>query len=81
MKIIKDLKSRGDNSVVILGWSFKKDTNDSRESASIDIACSLLNAGIHIIIHDPMVSNDRIYDDLSIKKVNVKSKKIKVVNL
>ena len=79
-KIIKDLKSRGDNSVVILGWSFKKDTNDSRESASIDIACSLLNAGIHIIIHDPMVSNDRIYDDLSIKKVNVKSKKIKVVN-
>ena len=79
-KIIKELNNSGNNSVVLLGWSFKKNTNDSRESASIDIACELLNAGIHIIIYDPMVSDDRIFQDLSMKKVNVKSKKIKVVD-
>ena len=38
-KIIKALDSEKNNNVVaILGWAFKKDTNDSRESASIYLA-------------------------------------------
>jgi UDPglucose 6-dehydrogenase len=79
-KIIKELNSSGDNSISLLGWSFKKDTNDSRESASIDIAHSLYNAGVHIIIYDPMVSNERIFDDLHIRGVNINSKNVQVVN-
>ena len=34
--------------VLLLGWSFKKDTNDSRESAAIYVANNLLNNNIKI---------------------------------
>lgn len=51
--------------VALLGWSFKKDTNDSRESASIFIANQILKNGISINIYDPKVSRDQIIKDLS----------------
>ncbi len=79
-KIIKELNNGVDNSIALLGWSFKKDTNDSRESASIDIANSLYNAGVHLIIYDPMVSNEKIFDDLYIRGININSKNVQVVN-
>ena len=50
--------------ITLLGWAFKKDTNDSRESASIDIANYLLTEGAILNVYDPMVSNELIYDDL-----------------
>ena len=46
------------------GWSFKKDTNDSRESASIDVAKTLLDEGVNIKIYDPMVSKETILNDI-----------------
>ena len=51
--------------ITLLGWAFKKDTNDSRESAAIYIADQLLDEGAEIHIYDPMVKKDRIFSDLS----------------
>jgi UDPglucose 6-dehydrogenase len=51
-------------SISILGWAFKKDTNDSRESAAIYVAFKLLENGFSLKIYDPMVSKSKIYSDL-----------------
>lgn len=53
-----------DKKIAILGWAFKANTNDSRESSSIYISKKLLDAGASLKIFDPMVSSDRIYSDL-----------------
>ena len=50
--------------VGILGWSFKKNTNDSRESASIFISSFIINQSIPIMIYDPMVKEEKIISDL-----------------
>jgi UDPglucose 6-dehydrogenase len=64
-KIISLLDSSIKNKVVcIFGWAFKKDTNDSRESASIYLAEKLLDKGAIINIYDPMVKKSRIISDL-----------------
>ena len=48
----------------ILGWAFKKDTNDSRESAAIYVTSKLIETGAHIAVYDPMVAPQRILGDL-----------------
>ena len=50
--------------IVILGWAFKKDTNDTRESAAIYVADHLLDEEANIIVYDPKVSKEQIYKDL-----------------
>ena len=50
--------------IAFLGWAFKKDTNDTRESAAIKVADNLLNEQAEIIVYDPKVSQERIYADL-----------------
>ena len=52
--------------VTLLGWSFKKNTNDSRESAAIYVAAHLLEKGTRVKIYDPMVTHQRMISDLSI---------------
>ena len=47
----------------ILGWAFKANTNDSRESAAIYVTEKLFLAGAKIIIYDPKVIESKIYDD------------------
>ena len=51
--------------VLILGWAFKKNTNDTRESAAIYVANNLLNENIEIEIYDPKVKQSQIDYDLS----------------
>ena len=51
--------------VLILGWAFKKNTNDTRESAAIYVANNLLNENIEIYIHDPKVNRSQVDFDLS----------------
>ena len=48
-----------------MGWAFKKNTNDTRESAAIYVASNLLKAGINLKIYDPKVNEMRIYNDLA----------------
>ena len=64
-KIINDSKFFKNNRVAILGWAFKKNTNDSRESSSIYVTKQLLDNGFKIDIYDPMVSKQRIFSDLT----------------
>src|SRR5690554_52183 len=50
--------------ITFLGWAFKKDTNDSRESAAITVADELLHEQAEIAVYDPKVSQEQIYSDL-----------------
>jgi UDPglucose 6-dehydrogenase len=50
--------------ITIYGWAFKKNTNDSRESASIYLAKELLINGAIINVYDPMVESSRIQSDI-----------------
>jgi UDPglucose 6-dehydrogenase len=52
--------------VSLLGWAFKKNTNDSRESAAIYVAAQLLENGHQLWIYDPMVKATRIHLDLTL---------------
>ncbi|WMI66623.1 UDP-glucose 6-dehydrogenase [Aestuariibaculum sp. YM273] len=50
--------------ITFLGWAFKKDTNDTRESAAIQVADNLLNEQAQIEVYDPKVIEERMYADL-----------------
>lgn len=50
--------------ITFLGWAFKKDTNDTRESAAIRVADNLLNEQANVSVYDPKVLKQRIYTDL-----------------
>ena len=50
--------------ISILGWAFKANTNDSRESAAIQVSKSLLVRGGYLKIYDPMIREDQIKMDL-----------------
>lgn len=50
--------------IAILGWAFKKDTNDTRESASIYVADYLLNELANISVYDPKVPAEKVFIDL-----------------
>jgi UDPglucose 6-dehydrogenase len=50
--------------ISFLGWAFKKDTNDTRESAAIYVADHLLHEQAYISVYDPKVSEDQVYADL-----------------
>ena len=47
-----------------LGWAFKKDTNDTRETAAMYVASTLLDDMAEIHVFDPKVSKEQIYNDL-----------------
>jgi len=51
--------------IAFLGWAFKKDTNDTRESAAIYVADNLLNEQANIAVYDPKVETEVIYRDLN----------------
>ncbi len=44
----------------VLGFAFKSNTNDTRESPSISIVNELLENGASVVIHDPKVSEKQI---------------------
>lgn len=50
--------------IVFYGWAFKKDTNDTRESAAIYVADTLLEEKAEIVVYDPKVSAEQVYADL-----------------
>ncbi len=50
--------------IAILGFAFKKDTNDTRESAAIHIVRDLLTENAHVAVYDPRVSKETMHRDL-----------------
>ena len=57
-----DLKKK---TITILGWAFKANTNDSRESPAIYVTEKLYKAGATLEIYDPMVTRDSIINDIN----------------
>jgi UDPglucose 6-dehydrogenase len=51
--------------ITFLGWAFKKDTNDTRESAAIYVADDLINENATIAVYDPKVSRKKVLSDLN----------------
>lgn len=50
--------------ITFLGWAFKKDTNDTRESAAIYVADDLINEQANIGLYDPKVPFQQVLSDL-----------------
>lgn len=64
-KIVKALfNSVADKKIAILGFAFKKDTNDTRESAAISVCRDLLAEQAQVTVYDPKVPRDEILRDL-----------------
>ncbi|MBF4517644.1 UDP-glucose 6-dehydrogenase [Flavobacterium sp. ANB] len=64
-KIVQTLYNTvADKKITFLGWAFKKDTNDTRESAAIYVADDLINEKANISVYDPKVSRNKILSDL-----------------
>ncbi|XP_043699709.1 UDP-glucose 6-dehydrogenase 4-like [Telopea speciosissima] len=54
--------------IAILGFAFKKDTGDTRETAAIDVCHGLLGDKAQLSIYDPQVTEDQIRRDLAMNK-------------
>ena len=64
-KIVQTLYNTvADKKIAFLGWAFKKDTNDTRESAAIYVANDLLYEQAQIAVYDPKVSRTKVLADL-----------------
>lgn len=50
--------------IAFLGWAFKKDTNDTRESAAIYVADILLSEQACVSVYDPKVPESQVYFDM-----------------
>ena len=57
--------------IIILGFAFKANTNDTRESAAISICKDLIDEGANLLIYDPKVNPEQIEKDLKIKEKNI----------
>ena len=51
--------------IAILGFAFKANTNDTRNSPAIDICNDLIENGAKLSIYDPKVSKEQIHIDLN----------------
>ncbi|QCD82600.1 UDP-glucose 6-dehydrogenase 1-like [Vigna unguiculata] len=54
--------------IAVLGFAFKKDTGDTRETPAIDVCKGLLGDKAKLSIYDPQVTEDQITKDLSMRK-------------
>ena len=64
--IIKTLYSTvNGKTIAFLGWAFKKDTNDTRESAAIYVADLLMDEQATIKVFDPKVTATQMQADLN----------------
>lgn len=54
-----------DKKIAFLGWAFKKDTNDTRESPAIYVADQLINEQAEISVFDPKVKETQVLYDLN----------------
>jgi len=50
--------------IAVLGFAFKKDTGDTRETPAIDVCKALMEERASVTIFDPKVSREQIYSDL-----------------
>ena len=53
-----------EKTIAILGFAFKAETNDTRDSAAAAVVRKLLESGYHVRIYDPEVKKAQIYLEL-----------------
>lgn len=64
-RIVRELfNTVADKKIAVLGFAFKKDTNDTRESAAINVCRDLLAEHANVCVYDPKVSADDIAADV-----------------
>ena len=64
-RIVNDLFSTVTGKhIAILGFAFKKDTNDTRETAAIAVCRDLLKEGAQVFVYDPRVPEAQIRADV-----------------
>ena len=53
--------------VTVLGATFKPDSDDVRDSPSLDVAVAMSNAGATVVVHDPkgLVNAERVYPHMT----------------
>jgi len=67
--------------ITILGWAFKKDTNDTRESAAIYVADMLIDEEAIVHVYDPKVNTNQILFDLNYLNSREASTNKKMLNV
>ncbi|CAG8504525.1 4561_t:CDS:2 [Paraglomus occultum] len=77
-RIIKTLFNTITNKrIALLGFAFKKDTGDTRESAAITLCKNFIQENAKVRIYDPKVSPEQIYMDLSEPGIVDNTKEVK----
>ncbi len=59
--------------IAFLGWAFKKDTNDTRETAAMYVADLLMEDRAEIVVYDPKVKPEQMFAD--VEYLNTRSEK------
>ena len=54
-----------DKKIAFLGWAFKKDTNDTRETAAMYVADHLMEDHAKIHPYDPKVTEQQMHEDMN----------------
>jgi UDPglucose 6-dehydrogenase len=81
-KIVQTLYNTvADKKITFLGWAFKKDTNDTRESAAIYVADDLINEQAKISVFDPKVSENKMLSDLNYLETRSSEENAKALNV
>ena len=64
--------------IAVLGFAFKKDTNDTRETAAIAVCQDLLDEGAEVVVYDPKVNEESICLDVLGAPTNASNPNLKV---
>lgn len=55
-----------DKKIAFLGWAYKKNTNDTRETAAMYVADYLIEETAKIVVYDPKVTQAQMHNDLEL---------------
>lgn len=64
--------------IAVLGFAFKKDTSDTRESPAITFVSNFIAEGAQVAIYDPRVKEEQIWKDLVDDGGDIETLKLKV---
>ena len=67
----KDLKVKESN-ILILGFTFKENCPDVRNTRVIDVYRNLKDYGVHVTVYDPLANPEQVLHEYAIKTLNKK---------
>ena len=65
--------------LLILGYAFKANTNDTRNSPAIDICRNLLKEGASLVINDPKVTEEEVKNSLFNGQIQLSNKFLNLI--